>query len=325
MPLHHIYWWNVENLFDTEDSPRRSTFLQSKLRGELRGWTEEVLDKKLTNLIEVIADLNGNGPDILGVCEVENIHVLELLRDRLKIATGRDYSILHHDSEDKRGIDTALLFDSNLYTSDGEVFTLRIIKRNATRDLFQAHLTTKNGNDLILILNHWPSRSGGVFETEPYRIMVAENLSYWIERIHEERGNDVAIVLMGDFNDNPYDRSVTNYLLSSNNRKRVENARTHFLYNLMHQFADAQMGTHVFGNEVNLLDQFLISKTIMSESSNFPFKVKATNIIERPKLVEGEYKTPVRFSRPSKSSYNENGYSDHLPIELILEERENPS
>lgn len=240
---------------------------------------------------------------------------------RLNSKTGRAYSILHHDSQDKRGIDTALIFDSDHYTSDGEVFTLRIIKRNSTRDLFQTHLKTRSGNELILVLNHWPSRSGGVFESEPYRIMVSENLAFWIERIHEERGKDASIVLMGDFNDNPFDRSITHYLQSSNIKKRIENARNHFVYNLMFEFLDAQLGTYVYGNEVNILDQFLVSKSIMSDSDNYPFKVNRVGIVNDPLLVKGEYNTPVKFGRPSKpSSFNDQGFSDHLPIELVLEE-----
>ncbi|MEO1628272.1 MAG: endonuclease, partial [Bacteroidota bacterium] len=168
MTTHHIYWWNLENLFDAEDSPHRSPFLKKAIGRELNGWTQEVLDKKLSNLATIMASFQPNGPDILGVCEVENVHVLELLRDRLHAATGRNYSILHHDSPDKRGIDTALFFDQDKYSSDGEVFTLRIIKRNPTRDLFQVHLTTANGNELVFVLNHWPARTAGVFKSEPH-------------------------------------------------------------------------------------------------------------------------------------------------------------
>lgn len=322
MNLHHIYWWNLENLFDIEDSSRRSEFLKKQLSKELIGWTQQVLDRKLSNLTSIISNFNNNGPDIFGVCEVENLHVLELLKNRLNTVTGKSYSILHVDSLDKRGIDTALLFDSALYSSDGDVFTLRITKRSPTRDLFQVHLTTNRGNKLIFILNHWPARSAGVFKSEPYRIMVAENLSFWIERIHEEQGKNASIILMGDFNDNPYDRSITEYLQSSSIKKRVENARNHFMYNLMYEFLGTQLGTYVYGNEVNILDQFLVSKSIISNSSNHPFKVNSVRIVDDPRLTTGEYKKPIRFSRPSKSDYNQTGFSDHLPIELVIEEKD---
>lgn len=103
----------------------------------------------------------------------------------------------------------------NKYNQNPVSFTFRVTKRSPTRDLFQVQLTTQLNNTLVLVLNHWPSRSGGQLESEPFRIIVAENLSYWVERIHEELGNDANIILMGDFNDNPYDKSMTRYLQSS--------------------------------------------------------------------------------------------------------------
>lgn len=319
---HHIYWWNLENLFSIENDPNRSDFLSKTLKGELRGWSQSVLDRKMANLISIIRQFNGgNGPDLFGICEVENEAIVQDLTNRMSTALGRQYAFKHADSTDKRGIDTAMIYDTEKYNVEDEVFTLRIIKRNATRDLLQLQLDTKGGNHLILVLNHWPSRSGGTFESEPYRIMVAENLAYWVERIHEERGQDAAIVLMGDFNDNPFDRSITNYLLAGNSKQRVLNARNHMFQNLMYQFLYQDIGTHVHGSTQNLLDQFMVSKSIVSNSSNYPFKVDATNIIAYPEMVKGDYRKPIRFSRPSAASYNPDGYSDHLPIELVLKEK----
>lgn len=326
MTTHNICWWNLENLFDIENSPRRSEFLNDNLKGELEGWTQAVLDKKIANLSVIIGKMNnGNGPDILGVSEVENDHVLSLLTSKLNSDLGRSYTFAIVDGEDKRGIDTALIYDENLYSHGQEVFTLRIIKRNATRDLFQVHLTTSSGNQLIVILNHWPSRMGGTFESEPYRIMVAENLSYWVKRIHEEI-DEPSILLMGDFNDNPYDRSVQNYLQSTNIKAKVMNARTnHYFYNPMFKFLDTGVGTHVYGSEVSILDQFLVSRNVLSQSNDHPFKieevdgVESVEILAYPELVKGDYKKAIRFSRPSSAnSFDDEGYSDHLPISLNL-------
>jgi len=326
MEKHCICWWNLENLFDIENSPRRSPFLNDTIKNELTGWTQQVLDKKLTNLTSIITKFNNTqGPDILGVCEVENQHVLQLLVNRLNTALGRNYGVVIVDGIDKRGIDTALIYDQNKYQPNLETFTLRITKRSPTRDLFQVKLTTQSNNPLVVILNHWPSRSGGQLESEPFRIMVAENLSYWVERIHEELG-DVPILLMGDFNDNPYDTSIVNYLQASNIKKKVSNARNHYFYNPMFRFLGQNKGTHVFGSEVNILDQFMISKTILSESSTHPFKMEKVNgvesveILDYPELVKGDYRKAIRFSRPSSSDYDENGFSDHLPISMVLQE-----
>lgn len=329
MKQHHIYWWNLENLFDIENSPDRPDWFQKTIKNELKGWSSLILEKKLTNLCQIISQMNQNqGPDILGVCEIENEAVVVKLMAKVTAITGRNYAVLHQDTKDKRGIDIAVIYDADKYTTDGKVFSLEIMKRNSTRDLFQVALTTQDGNELVLIGNHWPSRMGGKFESEPYRMMVAETLSYWIDRIHEiklEANNDKnpAIVIMGDFNDNPYDRSITDYLRATGNIEKVKNARSHVLFNLMYPFLDAKYGTHVYGSELSMLDQFIVSKSLVVNSANYPFQVEATNLLTYPELVKGDYNTPIRFGRPSsKSTFNEAGFSDHLPIELIIEERE---
>lgn len=323
MANHFIYWWNLENLFDVEGSPDRPVWLEKELQSELAGWDSQVLDKKIGNLCSIIKKFNnGAGPDILGACEVENKNVVKKLAAQVGKEVGRKYKVLHKDTKDQRGIDIAIIYDEGKYKPDSKVFSLEVIKRNATRDLFQVQLTTETGHELILIGNHWPARSEGKLESEPYRIIVAETLAYWIERIHEKKGENADIVLMGDFNDNPYDRSITEYLLASNNRKIVAGAKNHVLLNLMYPFIAEGLGTHVFGSEINVLDQFMVSKSIAANSPDNNFKIERTAIIcfDEPEQAKGKYNTPVRFGRPS-SGYNENGFSDHLPIEMVLSEK----
>src|SRR5680860_40808 len=79
---YHISFWNLENLFDIEGSPRRSEKLERPIGSDLVGWDQVNLDNKIGQLSAIIQMLNsGKGPDVLGVCEVENKHVLELLVD----------------------------------------------------------------------------------------------------------------------------------------------------------------------------------------------------------------------------------------------------
>jgi len=325
---HAIYWWNLENLFDVENSAARPPWLQDHIRKELVGWHANVLDIKLNQLCSIIQQMNnGQGPDILGVCEVENENVLQLLMQKVGAVTGRIYKVMHKDTGDARGIDIAIIYDTAKYTDDGRIFTVEVMKRNATRDLLQVNLTTTNGKELNIIGNHWPSRLGGKYESEPYRIMVGEILSYWIKRIHEiklEQNNidNPCIIVMGDFNDNPYDRSIVDYLNASPNLEMVKSSKSNALYNLMHNFFYTGFGTHVYGNEIGFLDQFMVSKPFIVNSASNPFKLISSNIVKFPELVKGKYNTPVRFSRPSEGAgYNPSGYSDHLPIELIIEEK----
>src|ERR671914_2916080 len=109
MPDYYVACWNVENLFDEENSPRRTEKLERALRGELRAWSREVLDRKIQQLASIIRQMNGGkGPDLLGVCEIENEFVLDLLVSALG-SLNRDYRIAHADTSDLRGIDVAFI------------------------------------------------------------------------------------------------------------------------------------------------------------------------------------------------------------------------
>jgi hypothetical protein len=80
-------------------------------------------------------------------------------------------------------------------------------------------------------------------------------------------------------------------------------------------------GTFVFGNEINLLDQFMVSRALLLNNS--PFSIAGADIVLFPELVKGEYNTPVKFGAPSKKTeYNPNGFSDHLPVYMIVQEED---
>ena len=156
---YNIVWWNLENLFDTFDSPHRPEWLQSKLNSELQGWDQQVLEMKLINLASILRKMNSNtGPDIVGVCEVENANVLDQLIQILGFPTNqRNYQLVHHDMNDQRGIDVAFIYDANKFTFEN-MFSHVVMQRNATRDLLQVNFRTNKGNPMILIGNHWHSR-----------------------------------------------------------------------------------------------------------------------------------------------------------------------
>lgn len=327
MNNYYLAWWNVENLFDVEDSNDRPDYLKSRLRSELKGWNEQVLEKKLNQLTSIIRQMNnGLGPDILGVCEVENKPAMDKLVAKLS-PLNRNYLAAHHDTSDNRGIDIAFIYDGDLFDFEGQ-FHYEVLKRSATRDLFQVNFRTKKGNDFILIGNHWPARSSGIYETEPYRILAAETLSYWLERIFEIRGDKIPVLVMGDFNDECFNRSLAEYALSTNSETKVRYSRTPQLFNLMWTSHGQTKGTYFYNNFPLIIDQLLVTKGGILKSS--PIRIGTFGDGEKvrveafPKMINaGRYATPVRFGRPSsRSSYHpETGFSDHYPISTILTEK----
>ena len=107
------------NLFDERDAPidRRPEKLKRKIAADLKVWTPSVLAKKIENLAEVTDQMNdGLEPDILGVCEVENAHVLLQLIG--EVTCRSTYKLVHHDMGDQRGIDVAFIYDKEKYSFD---------------------------------------------------------------------------------------------------------------------------------------------------------------------------------------------------------------
>lgn len=319
MKNHSIAWWNLENLFDVEDSPARTDKLNRALRSELKGWTEPVLAKKVANLASVISRLNnGLGPDLLGVCEVENRPVLQRLVDALA-PLGRQYLVAHHDTSDSRGIDVAFVYDSAKFLAE-KTFSHAIQKRTATRDLFQVNFRTTDGRRFVAIGNHWPARTTGVYESEPYRIVAGETLAYFCDRIEEVLGDDTPIVVMGDFNDEPSSRSLTEHALSERNRTKVLHANTPRLFNLMWPLMAEGTGTHYYNNDPAILDQFLVSGGMLKKKTKLNVIEDSARIEQPPEMTSGgRYPSPIRYGRPSKG-VNTSGCSDHFPITMTMTE-----
>ena len=320
MSEYYIAWWNLENLFDTVDTLGRPAWLQKQLAHELKGWDTDVLTRKISQLAHIIMQMNdGRGPDILGVCEVENKPVFEMLRDALA-PLGRSYGLAHHDTSDQRGIDVAFMYDADTFSFERS-FDYVVQKRNATRDLFQVNLKVRaTGQDLVLVGNHWPARLGGQYESEPYRILAAETLSYWHERIKDYMGNDVPIIVMGDFNDEPSDRSLTEYALSTHSSAKVVRSRTPRLYNMMWPLMGQTLGSHFFNNFPGMLDQFLVSKSMLVQSAPVKARLGSARIERFPEMRAGSYEVPRRVSRPSAgNSFDPDGFSDHFPISMVIE------
>src|SRR6478609_1531176 len=164
-----IAFYNVQNLFDTENDPetRDDDFTPS---GTLH-WTAERYQKKLHLLAECISELgDSDGPEILGLCEVENQKVLEDLVSQKELK-GK-YKIVHYDSPDQRGIDVALLYKNPKYKLLSS-HSFRIEKYKdltfETRDVLFCRLV-RDKDTMMFLVNHWNSRRGGEDKTEKKRL-----------------------------------------------------------------------------------------------------------------------------------------------------------
>lgn len=316
---YQIAFWNLENLFDIENSPRRSDKLQRTIGQDLRGWTQALLDRKIGQLASIISRMNGGrGPEMLGVCEVENDHVMNLLVQALA-PLGRNYTVAHHDMSDGRGIDVGFIYDANLFTFEA-LFSHFVMRRTATRDLLQVNFRTRNGRLFVVVGNHWPSRSGGMLESAGYRAIAGETLAYFHQRILEVHGAETPVLAMGDFNDEAFDRSLVDYAFSTRSRTKVVNATTARFFNLMWPLMGQGLGTLYFDNFPNILDQFLANKNLVKANTPIQVLSESVEIVRFPEMISaGEYPKPIPFGGMGKP-VNQNGFSDHFPIVVTIRE-----
>lgn len=318
MANYYVTWWNLENLFDSENAPRTDK-LRRALKKELEGWSDEILEKKIKQLVKMLRTINGsNGPDILGVCEVENENVLKKFRDSLQQTLDRGYKIIHADTQDERGIDVAFLYDKDKFAVDPQkLFFHVIVKRYATRDIVQASFRAKISNtEFVLVGNHWPSRSGGQLESEPYRMMAGETLAYFNQRIQDVHSQAIPILVMGDFNDEPFNRSITEYAKSTLSADRVLNAHSvPWLYNLMWEAIGSRAGTFYYSDAYNVLDQFMVSRGMLIDNAKLKVQQGSIRIEVFPEMSKNGI--PRKFGRPAEA-LDQEGYSDHFPISLVL-------
>ena len=195
---------------------------------ELKFDRSGVYNKKVKNMAHVIsqigADVSKNTPAIIGISEVENRSVVEDLANDPALLT-KDYGIIHYDSPDERGIDVALMYQKALFvpisTSAHELklFDVKRDKRDYTRDqlLVSGYL---EGDLIHLIVNHWPSRSGGEAKSRSKRVAAATLNKRLIDSL-QVIDPYAKIFTMGDFNDNPTNASMKKVLKAEKNKESV--------------------------------------------------------------------------------------------------------
>lgn len=313
-----VGFYNFENLFDTEDDPNiRDEEFTPEGR---RRWTNELYQDKLKNLSRVISELGTeltpDGLAILGICEIENRKVLEDFVKQPAVAE-RNYQIIHYDSPDERGIDVALIYQSKyfevtkstpiplmIYNDDGE--------RNFTRDVL--HVEGKlDGEPLHVLVNHWPSRSGGEKRSQPGRnaaALICKEVKDSLRKIDPQ----VKIIVMGDLNDDPTSPSVKQVLSCKYNKKDV---RRGDFYNPMHQYFKKGFGTTAWRDAWSLFDQVIVSSGLMTKRQAGYRFYKAV-VYNKPYLIQkkGRYKG-YPFRTFDFDNYMA-GYSDHLPVYTFL-------
>ncbi|MBX2845131.1 MAG: endonuclease [Saprospiraceae bacterium] len=308
---YRIVSYNVENLFDTWDEPYK--FDDDFTPMGANRWTRARYEKKVQDIGKVLVNAAGDKvPAVIGLIEVENRKVLEDLLNNSPLRKFQ-YAIIHEDSPDERGIDVAFLYDTDQFNYiDYQIGRIEFPDdvEDETRDILM--VKGSFGKDTVFFaVNHWPSRRGGVAETAPKRMHVAETLRAKTDAIRAKQPN-AHIILMGDFNDSPFDVSVANGLKAG-----ALNNNTAPLINLMSERYRNGQGTYKYQNQWNMLDHFIVSRNLLDEEGKLFIADNSLQIFAPDYLREADPNYPgERIFRTYRGPNYVGGYSDHFPIVL---------
>jgi len=314
--VHTIAFYNLENLFDTINDTTK--FDEASPIMEMKGDIEEVYKKKVHNMARVISDIgydtSKNSPAIIGVSEVENREVLEdLVNDPLLL--DKDYGIVHYHSPDARGIDVALLYQKKiftpLYTSSHELKIYDDITKDRVYTRDQLLVSGKLDGEMIhLIVNHWPSRSGGEARSRPKRMAAAKLCKHLVDSV-QVKDPYAKIFIMGDLNDDPTNSSVKDILKAQKDREEVG---LKGIYNPMENFFKMGLGSNAYRDSWSLFDQIMVTNPLLEKEDYSSYRFYKAAIYNKNYLINKRGRWKGYPKRSFADGGFTDGYSDHFPV-----------
>ncbi len=284
--------WNVENLFDTrhDEGKQDEDFTPE---GAYR-WTRTRYWRKLTELSKVIAATaatDGQMPDLIGLCEVENDSVLRDFTRRSPLRHLR-YRYLMTNSPDQRGIDVALLWQPNRFN----MLDYRCIGipcqaegLTPTRDILYVRGITNNFDTLHVLVTHMPSRLGGTMADRKRQLAATTLWNITDSLLHTPSPH---IVVMGDFNATGTDPI--------------------FSHTPLHPADPPTGGTYCYQGQWSYIDHILLSPTLTTCRHT-------VQVVSQPWQLE--LNENMRMQQPRRTYRGPaymGGVSDHLPLLLYL-------
>ena len=326
--------YNVENLFDAQvnqpvipltGAPGDADWCAASWRH----WTESRYRTKLDRIAWAIAQMK---PDIVALQEVENRGVVEALAETLDKKHGwKMPHVAHHDTDDPRGIDTAIL---SRYPLSDE----RYAGHRGRRGLLGATVDV-GGVPLTVFACHWKSQIGDEASNRETRAREAKTLRREMERLLEEEPS-ASFVALGDFNENPDGPSFSKALLAAKNRiaaiasldRPVGEFRP---YNLILDIPAGKRGSFFYARHHKWLaiDGIVVAPAMLLPAGSPGPAWRAGGPAETETFARPEMRwhdgRPYAYRRArvyedgssgddvaDESSYG--GYSDHFPVLTVL-------
>mgnify|MGYP003756655037 CR=1 FL=1 len=313
-----IMFYNVENYFDTADNPHTND--NEFLPLGVKEWTYKRYRNKTVNIYKTIVAVGEQEPpEIICFAEVENQKVLYDLINSTPLSK-YPYSVVHYDSPDQRGIDVGIIYRSDrIRIRQSKAISVKNPANSAwvTRDILYVEGSAGENNSFHLFVNHWPSRLGGVKKSEINRNLAGQTLRKHVNDILE---NDSCanIIITGDFNDEPFNRSITEILgaVKFTSRGKCSN-----LYNLSASLAaTCKCGTYRYRSEWDMFDQFIVSGAMLvNDKNSLTTCISCIHVAQHHFLLTNDEKYGGK--QPSRTYLGpayKGGFSDHLPVYLDI-------
>ncbi len=314
-----IAFYNLENLFDTIDTP--GVLDEEFTPDGPNKWTGTRYKAKLDNMALAISKIGeddgwSGGPAVLGVSEIENRSVLEDLAAH-PLLRESNYQIVHYDSPDLRGVDVALMYRPRFFSVTASASpSLDLLNEEGERIYTRDQLVVSgmfDGEPMHFIVGHWPSRSGGELTSRPRRNAAAALSRRLVDSL-QAIDSGAKVFVMGDLNDDPVDESLRSYLKASGNPDRLREGE---LFNTMFPLFRKGIGSLYYRDGMNLFDQIIITPALLG-SDYRSYKFLHARVFNAPFLVQkdGQYKGyPLRSFA---GTVWQGGYSDHFPVYVII-------
>jgi endonuclease/exonuclease/phosphatase family metal-dependent hydrolase len=309
-----VMFYNVENLFDVYNDTAKDD--NDFLPGGVMRWNETRYHKKINSLYKtIVAAGEWNPPDIVALCEVENRKVLEDLVFGTYLSK-YNYRIIHEESPDQRGIDVCIIYRTDLIRPINYSYWVPsgIRKEDfTTRSILYTRFST--GSDTIhVIVNHWPSRRGGVLAEESLRSQISSMVREKADSINRRTRGGSKIIILGDFNCTPDDKEMESLVAHS------ESGNIYF--NLSEKMEGEGLGTYRYKGIWEMIDQIIVSEKLITCKTGLYTELKQA-IVFRPDFLlikDPAYPGLTPFSTYRGFRY-QGGFSDHLPVLLNLQIR----
>lgn len=354
MARHQIIWWNVQRLLSPNDSPLSRALDATPANS----WTKPAYKLKLEHLAALLREVSSDTPPaILGLAEVENDRVAQ---DLLKAVGWTEMRLVEDPAARLAGNDLVIFHDPAILKQSGAAKSHNVHNRYATRDLLEVDFTNSRGASLGVIAAHWPSRR--ISNSEALRIGLAdytlrllqERLKYSKDELFTAQGRakmpsmrslterwNRSILLFGDFNDSPFDTSISDVLGAKRTLRSVQDpprlpkgrgltAVEHYLQRQFSLFnpswkllsdGGGPVGTHYWQGDWYLLDQVILSRGVMSPGTID--YVPDSLALHAPRYVDGPHgRIEVTTATGVPKAFDAakmDGVSDHLPLTFELD------